>query len=128
MVESPEIPIRDLSHRLNKVALGVTLGLVSGAGLMLLTFWVLIFSGGSEFLGGIGTIYFGYTVSIHGAFIGLLWGAVDGFILGYIIAVIYNRTSILFETKAARLRKTWAEKIDDAITPDVPEPEKTVEA
>jgi hypothetical protein len=46
---------------------------------------------GSEFVRIIGSLYVGFGPSLQGAFIGLLWGLMDGFLAGFIISSIYNR-------------------------------------
>ncbi len=73
------------------IQIGLTLGI----------FWALVFffstilhilTGypGASFLNFFKSIYLGYTVSWIGAFVGLLWGFVDGFLAGYIFIRIYE--------------------------------------
>lgn len=125
MPQPPELPFKERQrYRLNSVALGITLGIVLGAGLFLLTWWVILIRTQSVFLNGIHEFLFGYSVSPAGSFVGLLWGVFYGFILGYVIAIVYNQVNRVLESKAALRSRTWAEKIDDAIKPPAEEPEQ----
>ncbi len=45
---------------------------------------------GGEFVRVMGSLYIGFGPSLQGAFIGLLWGLMDGFLAGVIIAGAYN--------------------------------------
>jgi hypothetical protein len=38
----------------------------------------------------LGQFFFGYTVTLPGAFVGLLWGFLTGFLLGYGFALVRN--------------------------------------
>jgi len=78
---------------LNKRALGVSLGLVWGLFVLIVTWWVVIIGSAGETLGRLHKFYFGYTVSWGGGIIGFIWGFVYGFIAGYLIAWIYNIVS-----------------------------------
>jgi len=78
--------------KLNKSALGVSLGIVWGASVFLATVWVLI-RGGGEHLQLLGQFYIGYRISVGGAVVGLVEGFIDGFIGGWLIAWIYNLVS-----------------------------------
>jgi hypothetical protein len=124
MIEPSNINFSERARfRLNKVALGFALGLTLGVMLMLVTWWVLVFSGESAFLAGIGTFFFGYSVSIAGSVMGFLWGLVAGFAFGFSIGLVYNESNRYLEHKAATKSKAWADKIDAAINPET-EPEK----
>ncbi len=55
--------------------------------------WTLIANNngyGQGWLDLLSEIYLGYSVSTTGAFIGLLWGFVDGFIGLFLLAWLYN--------------------------------------
>ena len=75
---------------LNKKSFALTAGILYGIGLFLTTFWVIIL-GRHEGLEIIKSIYPGYSVSILGAFIGLVYAFVDGIICGFIFAWLYNK-------------------------------------
>ncbi len=69
---------------------GISLGLVSGIIMMLLA-WVSHWWGmGSSLVDQWSTIYKGYESSIQGGFIGLGWGFLEGLIVGWVWASIYN--------------------------------------
>ncbi len=76
---------------LNAKALGLSLGLLWGFGVFLVTL-ISIFTGYlSEFLTLLEGVYPFYKASINGSLSGLVFGFVDGFIGGYLIAWIYNK-------------------------------------
>ncbi len=77
---------------LHRVAMGVAVGVVLG-GLILLMTITLVIRGGpfpGPRLGLLSQFFFGYTVTVPGAFVGLLWGFAAGFILGWGFAVLRN--------------------------------------
>ena len=74
-------------------ALGLTFGVCLGLGIFVATIWAVIQGRGKtlEMLAG---YCFGlYAASIDGAFLGLIWGLVYGFIAGAMIAWLYNTFS-----------------------------------
>lgn len=77
--------------RLKPVALGVALGLVWGLSIFLLTFFIMQFGVTGELTAKLGRVYRGYTVTAPGAFIGLAYGFVHAFVVGWFIAFVYNK-------------------------------------
>ncbi len=75
--------------KLNVKALALTSGLVWGFGLFCLTWW-MIANGATGETTLIGKVYIGYSISIVGSFIGLVWAFFDGLIGGAIFAWLYN--------------------------------------
>lgn len=78
--------------KIDKLALGVAVGVVSGLGVFLCTA-ILIAKGGEPIgpnLALLGQYFVGYTVTPVGAFIGLVYGALLGFFLGYLGAALRN--------------------------------------
>ena len=75
--------------RINKVALGLTLGILWGASVFLATLWIMA-RGGGQTLMVLKQFYFGYSVSFLGGLLGLVYGFIDGFIGGWLIALLYN--------------------------------------
>jgi hypothetical protein len=76
---------------LNAKALGFTAGLMWGVSLFLMTLisvatglWMVILTIVMDY-------YPGYMISVPGAFIGLAYGFIDGFVMMYILAWLYNR-------------------------------------
>jgi len=75
--------------KLNKAALGIALGICWGASLVLATLWVRVV-GGEEAFEVLTRFYPGYSVTIPGALIGMIYGFIDGFIYGFFLAWLYN--------------------------------------
>lgn len=76
--------------RLNGKALGLALGIIWGASIMLMAWVSLWFHYGHTLVESIGMLYIGYNSSIVGGLIGLAWGFIDFFIFGWLIATLYN--------------------------------------
>ena len=76
--------------KFNIKAFALTVGIWSGVGLFLLTWWLIILEGASGDVTLIGRIYPGYNISPLGSFIGFAWGFVDGLIFGGAFAWLYN--------------------------------------
>ena len=76
--------------RLNVRAFALACGLLWGAGLFLLTWWIILFDGPSSDLTFFGRVYRGYEVTPVGSVVGLVWALVDGAIGGAIFAWLYN--------------------------------------
>ena len=76
--------------KLNTKAFALACGLVWGIGLMLITWWIMLMDGTTGEITFIGKVYRGYSISLGGSFMGLVWGLIDGAIGGAILAGIYN--------------------------------------
>jgi len=50
----------------------------------------MYFNFGVEWVKLAGSVYVGYAVTFKGIAIGALWGFIDGFVCGVLIAVFYN--------------------------------------
>jgi len=79
--------------KLNPKAFALTAGILWGAAVFLATIWLLIYGSQGLTISLLGKFYLGYSLSIGGAFIGLIWGFVDGLILGWLFALLYNALS-----------------------------------
>jgi hypothetical protein len=77
--------------KLNVKALALSGGIVLALGVFLLTVWYLIFGYEGATLQKLHHVYLGYSISWGGAFIGLVWGFIDGFIGGALVAWLYNK-------------------------------------
>ena len=75
---------------LRKRALGISVGLVWGAAIMLGTWFMLLVDASGQIFSKISTFYIGYSLSFIGGIIGFLWGFLYGFIAGFLIALVYN--------------------------------------
>ena len=76
--------------KLNPKAFGLTCGILWGAGLFSLTWWVMAFEGPSRKPTGLSKLYRGYTITPRGSIIGLVWGFCDAFCGGLSFAWLYN--------------------------------------
>lgn len=76
--------------QLNKVALGLAAGILTGISLFLVTLAVMALGGG-EHLALISKFYLGYSVTFVGSILGLIYGFIDGFVCGWLLAWLYNR-------------------------------------
>jgi hypothetical protein len=76
--------------KLNVKAFALTCGLVWGLGLMLLTWWIMLFEGATGKATWFGLVYRGYNISFGGSIVGLVWAFFDGAIGGAIFAWLYN--------------------------------------
>jgi hypothetical protein len=73
--------------------LGISLGLVWGAGLFLTALLDASTGFAATFVGSIGSAYIGYGPGAFGGLLGFVYGFIDGFIGGYLIAWLYNKMS-----------------------------------
>ena len=76
--------------KLNVKAFALTCGIIWGAGLFLLTWWIISFEGVTGDVTLIGRLYKGYRISPLGSIIGLIWAFADGLIGGAVFAWLYN--------------------------------------
>jgi hypothetical protein len=78
--------------KLKPFALGTALGLVWGGALFITTLLSSYTNYGKLFLEAIPqSLYPGYSISLSGSFLGLIYGFLDGLICGTIIGWIYNK-------------------------------------
>jgi hypothetical protein len=76
--------------KLNPKAFALTSGILWGLIIFVATLWLLIIGSTGKTIVKFNEFYIGYSFSIGGAFIGLLWGFIDGLIIGFIFAWLYN--------------------------------------
>jgi len=91
---------------MDKIAFGTALGTVFGLLLFLATIWLLI-KGGPVIgprLGLLGQFFFGYTVTVDGAFVGLIYGFLVGFGIGWFFAFFRN---LFFALYLYRIKKIY---------------------
>jgi len=79
--------------KLNIKAMALTLGIVWGLGLFMITWWMILLDGSSTAPTFISKFYRGYTLSPIGSIIGFFWAFLDGAFGGACIAWIYNKLS-----------------------------------
>ncbi len=75
---------------IRKRALGLSIGLLWGLAILLITWWFIIMGIRGDMLMNLQALYYGYSVSWGGSFIGFIWGFVDGFVAGVLIAWFYD--------------------------------------
>jgi hypothetical protein len=86
-----DIPLELAFAPLHKRALGTAIGTVSGLLIFVFTLVTLaIEPTGAPDLTLLAEYFYGYTVSVRGAFIGLLWGFFVGFVGGWFLAFSRN--------------------------------------
>jgi hypothetical protein len=77
--------------KINIKALALSIGIVWGLAVFLLTVWFLVIGSQGQLLSKLGTVYLGYSVSWIGAFIGFVYGFIDGLIFGALVGFLYNK-------------------------------------
>jgi hypothetical protein len=110
---SPDELIETIFARLDPVALGFAVGLVSGSGLFLATI-ILLLKGGpviGPILSLLGQYLIGFKVSWSGAFVGFFEAGIVGFLLGHITASLRNWAMITYAS-IIRRRAIAAENRD----------------
>jgi hypothetical protein len=86
--------------KLNAKAFGLAAGLVWGVNWFFLTWWMILFEGITHDVTLIGRWYRGYTVSPVGSLIALVYGFVDGFLLGLVVSWLYNKLAPHIKSKS----------------------------
>jgi len=76
--------------KLNKIALGLSAGIIWGGGIFLATNFLLVTGSQGQTISKLNAFYFGYSYSFLGSLIGLVYGFIDGFITGWLFGLIYN--------------------------------------
>jgi hypothetical protein len=84
--------------KIDRTAFGVAVGAVFGLVLLSLTVFVVV--RGSEARGIdlqlLSQYYPGYTVTLQGAFLALVYGFISGFLLGFLVALLRNASLALY--------------------------------
>ena len=89
---APEDLVLTRLMRLNATIQGIVTGLLLGLGIFVATNW-LVFKGGEvvgPHLALLSQYFIGYRVTFVGSLVGLGYGLVLGFVVGYFIAGMYN--------------------------------------
>lgn len=77
--------------KLNIKALALTSGLLWGGAVCFTTLWLIAFGYEGAVISQLDHFYFGYSFSVVGAFVGLVYGFFDGAICGALFAGLYNK-------------------------------------
>lgn len=91
-----KIPLLTKPHNLREMAFAKAFALLGALYMLSLGLLATYVNIGGQRLGeglvnAIGSAYIGFAPSIEGSIIGMVWGAIDGFLIGYISAWLYNR-------------------------------------
>ncbi len=78
------------TNRLSICRLGLALGFIWGMGVLILGIVNLRIGYGTEYIRVMSNLYIGYMPTYLGAFIGAAWGFVHMFIVGALVAWVYN--------------------------------------
>ena len=84
--------------KINTKAFALAAGIVWGFNWFILTWWMILFDGITHEVLLIGRMYRGFTLSPVGSLVAFLWGFVDGFMLGLLCALIYNKLASRFQS------------------------------
>ncbi len=77
--------------RLNVKACAFAGAVLWGLGLLLITWWLILFGEANEETANlISQVYIGYSISAGGSLIGFFYGFVDGLFGGFFFAWLYN--------------------------------------
>lgn len=76
--------------KLNVKAFALTCGIIWAAGVLFLTWWLILLEGSEPSGCFLNRIYKGYTMTPVGSLIGMVWGFFDAGIGGAIFAWLYN--------------------------------------
>ena len=76
--------------RLSVPAFALTGALVWGFGLLMITWWIILWEGSNPGVTFIGQIYRGFNITPMGSIWGFLWAFFDGLIGGAVVAWLYN--------------------------------------
>lgn len=76
--------------RLNVLKFGMAFGASFGLGMLFLGIVSTYFNWGTAMVPFLSSVYIGYKSSLLGSLLGLVWGCIDGFIGGVLIAFFYN--------------------------------------
>jgi len=94
--------LQEVSRAVARIHAGVLAlvgGFVGGAGVFMVTAWLLIKGGPNvgAHLQLLNQYFYGYSVTWPGALVGLLYGALTGAVVGWLIGAIYNLVAGLRE-------------------------------
>ena len=73
--------------------MGLALGILWGIVCLIMGLLAIVTYRARPFVEFLGIMYIGYKPSILGSIIGFVWGSVDAFIFGFLIAWLYNKLS-----------------------------------
>ena len=84
--------------KMNVKAFALASGLVWGINWFAVTWLMMAFDGATREVMFLGRMYRGFTLSPIGSLVALLWGFLDGFFIGLLVAWIYNKAIPHFQS------------------------------
>jgi len=78
-------------QKLDAKAFGLACGILWSASLFIMGIVNIFSSYGEGFVESIGNIYIGYAPTAGGCILGAIWGFIDAFIGGAVLAWLYNK-------------------------------------
>ncbi|MCX6822496.1 MAG: bacteriophage holin [candidate division SR1 bacterium] len=81
------------NSKVKPLAAALAVGIYFGVGLFLIGLLARLTGYCKIFVAFMSTFYIGYNYTFGGAFMGLIWGALDGFVGTYIVVRLYNLIS-----------------------------------
>ncbi len=86
---------------LNVRAFAIASAIVWGAGVFILTWWLIVLGDAAAAPTLLERVYVGYEITPVGSVIGLVWAAVDGLVGGAIFAWLYNKFAVRLSQETA---------------------------
>lgn len=87
--------------QLHVLSFGLALGVTWGLGMFVFGIINYFFAWGVDVMGTLSSLYIGYEPTVLGSLLGAIWGFVDAFIGGVVIAWLYNKFSSCCSTTCA---------------------------
>lgn len=78
---------------LDAKALGLSFGILTGLGIAMMGL-LAMYGIGVPLVHAIGVYYLGFTPTLPGIVIGLVWGLLEGTIIGFLLATLYNKLAV----------------------------------
>lgn len=78
------------SHQLHPIKFGIALGSIWGLGWLLLGWTAWLWQYGIPIVNDVSSAYWGYAPTFDGAIYGAVWGFIDFFVFGWLVAKVYN--------------------------------------
>ena len=78
-------------NKLDPKALGLACGILWAIGILFMGLTAMFCPWSKVFVDALGIMYVGYSATVIGTFIGIVWGFIDAAIGGFLIAWLYNK-------------------------------------
>ncbi len=91
MAKRKPAPAKIIIWRAHELAFAKSFGIICGLYLLTVGLIATYIGPGRGLVENLGMVYYGYEPTLTGSFIGALWGAAGGFIVGYLASWLYNK-------------------------------------